>query len=215
MKKLLLKELRLALQPVNLIFLCLSAMLLIPNYPYYVTFFYTSLGLFFMCQAGRENHDIDFTMMLPIRRRDLVRARLISAVAVELAQVTAAVPFAMVNQLLYPQGNLAGMDANAAFFGLALIMLGLFNLAFFPIYYAHPLKVGRAFAAGCAAEAVYILLAEAAAHVIPFFSRRLDTPDPAFMPEKLITLAVGAALFAALTCLACRLSARRFERLDL
>ena len=44
MKHLLYKEWRLAMHPTALLFLPLSAMLLIPNYPYYVIFFYTSLG---------------------------------------------------------------------------------------------------------------------------------------------------------------------------
>ena len=48
MKNLLLKEYRLAMHPTVLIFLALSAMLLIPSYPYYVVFFYTALGVFFV-----------------------------------------------------------------------------------------------------------------------------------------------------------------------
>ena len=47
MKALLQKELRLAMHPAALLFLALSALLIIPNYPYYVTFFYTTLGIFF------------------------------------------------------------------------------------------------------------------------------------------------------------------------
>ena len=38
MKKLLYKEIRLGMHPTNPLFLGLSAMLLIPNYPYYVIF---------------------------------------------------------------------------------------------------------------------------------------------------------------------------------
>lgn len=52
MKTLLQKELRLALHPTAPLFLCLSAMLLIPNYPYCVVFFYTSLAVFFICLTG-------------------------------------------------------------------------------------------------------------------------------------------------------------------
>ena len=47
MLRLLQKEIRLAMHPTVPIFLLLSAMLLIPNYPYYVAFFYTGLGVFF------------------------------------------------------------------------------------------------------------------------------------------------------------------------
>ena len=58
MKNLLRKELVLALHPTAPLFLALSAMLLIPNYPYLVAFFYTGLGVFFTCLNGRENDDV-------------------------------------------------------------------------------------------------------------------------------------------------------------
>ena len=51
MKELLKKEFTLALHPTGWLFLGLSAMVLIPNYPYYVIFFYTGLALFFTCLA--------------------------------------------------------------------------------------------------------------------------------------------------------------------
>ncbi len=98
MKALLKKELALALHPINVIFLAMSAYLLIPNYPYYVTFFYTSLGIFFVCLTGRENHDVDYTMLLPVRRRDLVRARIGFAVGIEIAQLLTCIPFAIISQ---------------------------------------------------------------------------------------------------------------------
>ena len=46
MKNLMRKELLLAMHPASMLFLLLSAMLLIPNYPYYVICFYTCLGTF-------------------------------------------------------------------------------------------------------------------------------------------------------------------------
>ena len=33
--------------------LALSALVLVPNYPYGVVFFYSTLGLFFICLGGR------------------------------------------------------------------------------------------------------------------------------------------------------------------
>lgn len=66
MKELLNKELKLVLHPTNILFIPLAFMLFIPNYPYLVIMFYTCLGVFFMCQFGRENNDVFFTMMLPV-----------------------------------------------------------------------------------------------------------------------------------------------------
>ena len=69
MAELMKKELKLVLHPMNFGFLALSAFLLIPNYPYYVTFFYTTLGIFMMTQTARENRDISYMMRLPIAQR--------------------------------------------------------------------------------------------------------------------------------------------------
>ncbi|MEG2624491.1 MAG: ABC-2 transporter permease, partial [Clostridia bacterium] len=95
MKNLFYKECRLAAHPTSILFLLLSAMLLIPNYPYLVVFFYTSLAIFFVCLAGRENHDIFYTLSLPVAKRDIVRARFAFSVVLQLAQILIAVPFAV------------------------------------------------------------------------------------------------------------------------
>ena len=216
MKNLLYKELRLSLQAPAALFLLLSAMLLIPSYPYYVVFFYTALGIFFCCQLGRENNDIYYTLTLPVRKRDAVTARFLLAVLLEAAQMLLAVPFALLRQSFRALGgNGAGMDANIALFGLAAAMLGLFNLVFFPAYYKNPQKVGGPFLKGCVAVFFYIVAAEVCAHAVPFFRDRLDTMHGAFLPEKLAVLALGLVLWALLTYLAWRKSVRRFEAIDL
>ena len=101
MKNLMRKELVLAMHPASVLFLLLSAMLLIPNYPYYVMCFYTCLGTFFICLTGRENRDIEFTALLPVRKTDLVRARVFTVMLMQLAQLVIAVPFAVFLSLIH------------------------------------------------------------------------------------------------------------------
>lgn len=215
MKQLLKKEFLLSIHPASYLFLLLSAMLLIPNYPYYVVFFYTSLGIFFTCLNGREDRDVFFTAMLPAARNDLVRARVASSVLMEAAQFLTAIPFTLLRQSFPIPGNEAGMDANLALFGLSLAMMGLFNFVFFRAYYRDVTKVGKAFNLAAAAVAVFILAAETCCHVVPFFRDRLDTPDPQFLSEKLVVLLAGLFCFALLTAAACRSAERRFEACDL
>lgn len=214
MKHLFFKELRLALHPAAALFLLLSAMLLIPNYPYYVICFYTCLGVFFISQGGRENRDMEFSALLPVRKGDLVRARFLLVAALQAAQLLLCVPCALLSSRI-SAGNLVGMDANTAFFGFALALYGVFNFSFFPRYYRAPNRVGAAFGWGCAFLTVWMLVFEACAHAAPFFRERLDTPDPAFLPEKLAVLALGAAAYALLTALALRRSVQRFAAVDL
>ena len=215
MAKMLIKEIRLAMHPTNLIFLSLSAMLLIPNYPYYVTFFYTTLGLFFMCLNGRENNDIEYSLALPVRKQAIVMGRITFATLLELVQLALAVPFAILRQGISPVGNEVGMDANIAFFGLSMLMLGLFNLLFFPAYYQNPNKVGKAYVVSSTFIFLYIMVAEALTHAAPLFRDQLDTPDPLYLHVKLVVLAIGCVGFVLMTWLAYARSAKRFIALDL
>jgi hypothetical protein len=215
MRNLLAKEIRLALHPTALLFLPLSAMLLIPNYPYYVVFFYTGLAVFFTCLAGRENHDVSYTLSLPVRKRDIVKARYALVVGLQLLQLALAVPFAALRQSFDLPGNKVGMDANIAFFGLSFVMLGIFNVVFFAVYYADTDKVGKAFNLSSIAVGAYMIVAEACAHLVPFARNRLDTEDPRFLLDKLLVLFLGALIYALATLLSCRKSIASFERLDL
>lgn len=214
MSSLLKKEFVLSMHPTALIFLGLSALLIVPNYPYYITFFYTGLAVFFTCLGGRENHDIDYTLSLPVAKKSIVQARFCFVVLLELAQMIIAVPFAIIRQGMPLPGNQVGMDANIALFGLSLVLLGLFNYTFFSIYYRDVYKVGKAFAIASLVVFVYISAAEACAHVLPFFRDCLDTPDPQYLTYKLMVLAGGAAIFVLLTLLVYVRSVRNFERLD-
>lgn len=214
MRKLIYKEIKLAMHPTAPIFLLLSAMLLIPNYPYGVIFFYTGLAVFFTCLSGRENQDVFFTMLLPVRKRDVVKARFALVIGLELLQMAVAVPFALLRQQMNIPGNAVGMDANLALFGLAFGMLGLFHLVFFGIYYRDVCKVGKAFVCSSVVIFLYIAATETLVHVLPFLRDRMDTPDPMYLKEKLCFLAAGAALYLAMTLAAYRRAVKNFESQD-
>ena len=215
MNRLLQKELRLAMHPASVGFLLLSALLLIPNYPYYVTFFYTSLGVFFICLGGRENKDVEYSLLLPVGKTDAVKARFMTVLLLESCQMLLAVPFAVLRQRMQVPLNQVGIEANLAFFGFSFVMLGLFNLVFFLVYYKDVKKVGKAFVISSTAVFFYAGVIETLTHILPFFAGRLDTMDPLFLTEKLMVLVVGFLLFLLLTFVSYRLSLKNFERQDI
>ncbi len=215
MKNLIRKELLLSMHPTAPMFLILSVMLVIPNYPYYVVFFYTGLAVFFTCLSGRENNDVFYTLTLPVSKRYIVKARFVLTVLLQLGQMLAAVPFAIIRQNMPLPGNQVGMDANIALFGLAFVMYGVFNYIFFGVYYKDVNKVGTGFVWSSAAVFVYISIAETCSHVIPFVRDYLDTKDPQYLTYKLTVLAMGVILYAFLTYVVYRKSVKSFEALDL
>ena len=71
MSKLIKKEFLLSMHPITPLMLLLSVMVLIPNYPYAVMFFYMTLAVFFTCMMGRENQDVIYSLTLPVAKRHI------------------------------------------------------------------------------------------------------------------------------------------------
>lgn len=216
MKNLLYKEFKLAAHPTTYLFLVLCAMMLIPNYPGYVYFMYICLSIFFIFLGGRENKDIFYTALLPVRKRDIVKARFMMIVIMELVQVALAIPLAVLANHLYQSApNLAGIDLNVAFFGSVFIFYAVFNLTFLPIFYRSAYKVGVALIYGGIALLLYYVAAEMLVWIPSPVSQFLDTLDPAMMIAQVPILLGGLLIWIVVTLLAYRMSAANFEKVDL
>lgn len=215
MSKLLRKEFLLSMHPITPLMLLLSSMVMIPNYPYTVMFFYMTLAFFFTCMMGRENHDVIYTMTLPVAKSDIVKARVCFVVILELLQMILLVPFSILRQYLNPIGNEAGMDANITLFAEGFLLFGIFNLLFFYSYYKNVDKVGISFVKATVVFFVLVAVDAVATHAIPFVRYCLDTPDPKYLGYKLITLGVGIILYLVMTIWVCNKSIKNFEKQDL
>lgn len=215
MKDLLIKEYRLAMHPTSIIFLSFVAMVMIPNYPYEVNYFYTTLGIFFICLTGRENKDIYYSMLLPICKKDIVKARFYLICSIELLQLFLTVPFVLLKMALGSMPNQVGMDANVAFFGMGFLLFGIFNLCFLTGYYKDVNQVGRAFGISSILVFVYIAIEIILVHAIAFLRDYADTPDPQYMGSKIVILLAGVLLYLIFTFVAYKKSVRTFDAFDL
>lgn len=217
MKALLYKEIKLALHPTTYLFMVIGAMLMIPSYPYYVAFVYTCLGICFIFLSARENKDIFFTASLPVRKSDVVKSRVFTVAIVELLQLAIGIPFAIIGIRINPNpaGNMAGIEANTAFFGLVLIMYALFNAIYLPLFYKTTVKVGLPMVSASIAVTIYVVAAELVVQMIPFLKTHLDTTDPAMAMYQFPILIAGMLIFAVSLWLTFRKSAANFEKVDL
>ena len=213
--KLLKKEFRLCMHPVGYIMPLMSALILVPGYPYGVCCFYTTLVVFFICLTARENHDATYTLTLPVSRRDAVSARILFCTILEIIQIVLMGGMILIKYAIGTMPNPAGLDAGLAMIGEGLILFALFNLIFFPIYYGDINKPGKAFLIGSIAVFVWIIGEIIACYTVPFVQFVLDTADPLYMREKGLFTLGGAALFAAGTMMAVNRSAKKFEEADL
>lgn len=215
MNKLIIKEFSLAMHPITPMMLLLSAMVLIPNYPYIVIFFYVSMAIFFTCLSGRENNDVVYSLNLPVAKKNVVKARFIFAVILEIVQLLLMIPFVMINQRANSVGNQAGMDANIALFAIGFITYGLFNFVFFGSYYKNVTKVGTAFVKSSILLFILAGLDVICSYAVPFVRNVLDTADFEFLMQKIVFLLVGLSVYLILTGIIYGKSVQNFENQDL
>lgn len=207
------KELRLAAHPSTYIFIWMGALALIPAYPYGVVFFFGMLGIFQSIMYARETRDIYFTALLPVRKRDAVKAKLLLAAFVQLVQLLLSVPFAFLRTLYLPEGNPAGMEPNIAWYGFGLMVYGIFDLVYFTQFYKTVYKAGVSFLIALIPVTLGIIAIESSVH-FPGLGW-LDAMDGPALIRQIPILLAGAAVYAAANVLAYRVGARRLERVDL
>lgn len=215
MKNLIYKEFKLTCHPTIFIFLSFVLMLLIPSYIYYVPFFYSCLALFFSFLSARENRDVFYTSQLPVRKQDVVYARILFAMIYELVMIILAIPFAVLGSAINPKGgNEAGINANVAFFGFTFLMFGLYNISFFVTYYKNIYKVGRSFVIASIVIGVFIVIAETLVH-IPGLRDYLYPVCAVTQIKQIPVLIAGIIIFIALTFIAAKKSWKLFDASDL
>lgn len=215
MLKLIKKELSLCLHPTTIIYLFFAAFVFIPNYPYEVMFFFSTLGTFMTYLSARENKDLFFTCTLPVSKSDMAKAKIMSTAIFQALLIVLTSVFVIIKKLLLPTENVVGMDANAAFIGVGLIILGVFNITFFPLHFKNPDKVGVPFTISAIITFVLIMMEIVLCHAVPYIRDCIDTMGRDYFLSRFIVTIIGAIVYMALSALACILSAHRLQKVDL
>lgn len=226
MKNLLYKELKLCMQPLVVIFFAFVLMLLIPNYMYLVPCFFTGNAIFQSIQVGAANNDILFSNLLPVSKRDTVKAKYLFLVFNELIMVLLYVGMIFVNHALIGCPNKAGLDACPALIGGCFFIYAIFNAIFFPVFYKSGFKAAKAFLISSIAVFVGMFIFEgifiaagAAYDKQPVFAAIENTIDcwptgGKALSAQLIFDAAFAVVFAAVTWLSYLRSASVFDKTD-
>lgn len=212
MKNLLYKEFRLIVQPYTYLMALLAGLLLIPEYPYFIAFMYVFISIPIIFVVCKEYKDIYFTVLLPVRKTDIVKARFMTVIAIELMQLLISVPLAFINRALYPRGNPAMLDVNMALFGFVFVIYAIFNAFFLPGFYRTASRMVLPVALATVAAIFFGALVEFLVMVVPAFKLYFDTPDR--MLSQALTLVAGIAVFAVTNLLAYRRAAANFKKID-
>lgn len=214
MKALLYKQFRLVCHPMTLIFCLFGIMVLIPNYPYTVIFFYVMLGLFFTFLNIREQKDIYYSALLPVPKRDTVKAGCAFVVIIEGLSLVVLIPCSLLAVHLQPgKDNLVGLDPNLALLAAGFLLYAVFNAVFLPSFYANGYKVGVAFVKAVIPTTLAMIVLEALPH-FPVLTW-LDDMDAATQVRLLPVLIGSVLIYAGGMALTFWASAQRYEKVDL
>lgn len=216
MKKLFYKEMKLSVNPLTYLFIAFSAMTMIPSYPILVGSFFICLGIFHTYQQIREYDDVTYTVMLPVKKRDIVTAKYLFVLFIELTAfilctlltiirikiLGTAVPYAT-NQL---------MNANMAYLGYTMIVFAVFNSIFLAGFFKTTYKIGKPFFIFCVVSFIIIIMGEIIHHIPDLES--LNNPSNLSMPQVVI-FAIGIVVFMLYAWLSYQKAVKDFEGIDL
>ncbi len=233
MKALIYKELKLSMHPICYLFIVLfPLMILIPIYPLGIGFIYVLTCypvLFLGANKGQQSNDLLYSTLLPVRKKDIVLARIITVILMQVAFVLiicALYPLALtINQAMADAakaareaGELAedpvnaGLTLNSFVLLLAFALFGyaLADLIFFPIYYKNGRSIVMSTLFTILGYVVYIGIFTIGLPYVPGceFLNELN------LGIQFICLGAAIALSALIHYLVYKISSKRLEKVD-
>lgn len=217
MIKLLNKEYKLTVIPLVYAFFSFVAMLFIPSYPYTITFFYTTLAIFFCFLSSREEKDLLYMVTLPIPKEDMVKARYGTVVSIEMIQMLISIPFCIIRCTVLTYENVAGIEANIAFLGLVFVQFAVFNTIFLGMYFKKVDIVGIAFLVSSVAEFIVIIAIEASVHIAKALNGTCfwDEINVNALIAQIPIFIVGLLFFVMMTYISYKRDVKNFLKQDL
>ena len=217
MRELMLKEIKLAASPISFIFILFAAMAMIPGYPILVGAFFVCFGLFQSFQNACANNDILYTVLLPIKKTDAVKAKYGFTVMIQMIAFAFMVVLTLIRMTAMadaaPYVNNAMMNANQFYLAGNLLVFVLFNCIFVGGFFKTAYKYGRPFLFFSVAGFLIITLAETLHHIpgLEFLNNTNAMADV----RMWAILAVAVMVYVLTVVMSCRASVRRFEAVDM
>ena len=212
MKHLVYKELKLSINRFFYVLpILLAALLLIPNWIFllvFMYFFWISVPQIY--SAYLAQNDYNFTALLPIQRKDIVTSKAYALFILEGIHILVAVVFAVIHVLLYGSGNLF-MDLNLAFFGVAILLFGVFNVVFLPTYFRTAHYFGKPTIYGTIATLIYGFIFEFGAIKYQFMRNIFEGN----LASQILPFVITVLLSVGLNIFAIKRSKINFEKIDL
>ena len=224
MKALLYKEFKLAMHPMCYIFIALFPfMILIPSYPIAVGFVYVLSCypvLFLGANKGQQSNDLLYSTLLPVRKKDIVLARIFTVAIMQFAFITimsALVPLAMLQRSSINANSTDplvdigfGLQSYVMILAIALIGFALADLIFFAKYYKNGKSILGSTLLTILGFVFYLGIFTIALPFIPGCEFLNHLP----LYVQFICLGASLGIYVALHILVFRVSSNELEKVD-
>ncbi|MFD2672156.1 ABC-2 transporter permease [Marinicrinis sediminis] len=193
-----------------------GALMLIPGWVFFlVPLYFCWITVPNMFGGFKSQNDLMYSMILPVTKKDIVKARITVIVILELLHLIVAMIFGLFTLRLYPNLIYFFFEPHLGFWGLCLIMLAIFNLILLPMYYKTAYKYGAATVASITAAMLFAGLVQWAGisqswvHDI-FYGSGLENTG-----LQVSILIAGIVIFAGCNLMAYRMAVRRFQKVEI
>lgn len=212
MYNLVMKDLKLGVSPIFFVMpLLTGALMLIPGWIYFIVpLYFCWLTIPNMLAGYKAQNDLIFTTMMPVTKKDMVKARVTVIVILEVLHLVIAMIFGMITLRLNPNLIYYFFAPHMGFWGLCFVMFAIFNLILIPMYYKTAYLYGKATFASVAAAMLFAGIAQwlgiRNSYVAGIFMGT-GARNTALQTSILIA---GIVIFIAFTMMAYRVAAKRF-----
>ncbi|MBQ0059151.1 MAG: ABC-2 transporter permease [Lachnospiraceae bacterium] len=216
MKKLLAKEIRLTANPLSIVFIAFALMTLFPGYPILMDGFFLGLGIFFTYQQARECDDVIYTVLLPVRKKDVVTSKYAFVIMIQMANFILCVLLTLLRMTVLKDAGVylanVMMNANLMYLGFLLMVYACFNIFFLGGYFKTAYKQGVPFLAFSVATFIVITIGETLSKVP---GGQILNATSGVHPVHAVVFAVGVLVYVVGTWASMIQSIKHFENIDL
>ena len=176
MKNLLYKEFKLSIHPLTYFFVGLMAMAaLAPSFPSFVPLLYFGASytfLFIGMNKTTTTNDLLYTCMLPIKREDVVKARVFSTTFLQLYDLVLVFSFFAINKFIFQVNSdpkdlgiiSLNLDQGFVLLGVYLICLSVYDLIYMPWFY----KNGKSIIANMFVAVLTVMVLGGVLTILPY-----------------------------------------------
>lgn len=228
MKNLLYKEWKLNIHPMSIVFAFIGALILIvPGVTSIMGFVYVTLSYTFLFVGGTkgvDNNDLYYTAALPIRRVDIVKARTLSLMSLQLINILMCIPFAILQsyiaRTMIESGEAidpimgGGIAPNLTLFGMALIYFTFMDGMFLPWYYKTTNKIMVPYFVSTLVSIIFfVVISVLIPNLVPGFTDVLGGWNN--IPIQIVFLIISVIIYIGGHFLIVKWSQKNFKKVDI